>query len=854
MADKRGLRIGIAVLAGLWLADAAASGARPEDWAPATAVKRLATGTDHSCAIMGDGTVHCWGRNTVGQLGIGNLEQRNSPASVPGVRATFVSAGFNHTCVVSIDNVVLCWGGNLGGKLGTGDTLNRSSPALVANLSDVRSVSAGDQSSCAVLYDGTVRCWGSDEQGQLGDGVTSGGSTTPVQVQSLTDAVQVEVASGFATGRFACALRSNGRVSCWGEGTSGQLGNALSASRNAPVQVQGLSDAIGLALGESHACALRRTGAVVCWGDNGFGQLGNGTTDDSNVPVPVSSLTGVTSLTAGRGHTCARRVDGTVRCWGGNANGQLGDGTTQSRTQRVTVSGLASVLSIAAGFAHSCALLANDTLRCWGSSQFGQLGNGSTTQQTLPAPVSTLAGAMTARLISAGASHACAIRSTGALACWGNNGNGQLGDGTTTSRALATAVPGQTGLVALATGSFHTCTLRVDGLVSCWGSNGTGQIGNGVTGANVLSPFATSITDAVALVAGTAYTCALRVGGSVRCWGDGRLGQLGDGALVINPTPVQPSGLGSNIVALGAGVFHTCALRFDGSLRCWGRNEFGQVGDGTGLDQPTQRAVSGPANFVAVELGGEHSCAVRVTGELACWGENDQQQLGIGIADPQLTPILSPTLDKVRVVSGGGDTTCAFGRRVNAAGSRQGLVCFGRNDFGQTGAVPSAAPATQLVTAEPDAPQAEVGFQFACAIIDPGTPWCWGRNTSGQAGRGTVTNNVLPAPVPSFALNLAPDGALAAAGHGATITVLAICKEGAQARLEVAIRQGDIEAVGQGLGHCTGVLQRIDIGLRTRRGAQLDAGPVLASAVARIVAAGDVIETTQWSREVLLNP
>ena len=685
----------------------------------------VAAGTSHSCAAMADGTVMCWGDNTYGQSTVpGGLSLVESPQEItftsvapnPGnVGQTYIltatgggsgnpvtfapltpavcnledastlhllSAG---TCSVAANQS----GGN--GYAAAGQATQSFEVIAPLPLPDLApQLSAGDALACALKNDGTVVCWGENA------------------IQPPAGSTFVQISSG---GLHSCGLEADGTILCWGQNNFGQ--NDVPSS---------LTNAVQVAAGYNHTCALRHDGTVTCWGQNTLQQL--------DVPAGLSS---VTQISTSASHTCAVRSNGTVTCWGANSEGQSAV-PLNTTTYRV----------VAGGY-HTCAMNAG-TAVCWGSNDYSQLnfstldgvatfelgyhftcrlnngavdcwGDNSRGQATVPQFGATIEG------ISAGGYHACAFDSDGVVTCWGGLG-GTVPTGLNiygnqaqtinfTSSAPSPAIVGGTYSPSAAGGAsgnpvvFSSLTpgvCTVSSNIVSFVAPGQCTIVANQSGGNgyVRAPEVTqSFTVIVQLTipsiqaqitSGGFHSCAVRVDGSVTCWGRNIDGQA------TVPASISP------VARISGGGYHNCAIIADGTVRCWGLNN---------LNQSTPPA--GLSSVAKISAGSFHSCAIRTDASLVCWGWNALGQIAI-----------PASLGSVVDIGSGDRHTCA----VKADGT---VACWGSNETNQT-IVPAGLNSVVQVSS---------GSYHSCAVKRDGTVVCWGENGHGQLAVPSSLNSVV---------------------------------------------------------------------------------------------------------------
>lgn len=329
----------------------------------------------HVCATRKSGSVVCWGKNEYGQLGNGSRQDSARVVKVAGLNdAKFVAVGRDFSCALRRGGTVACWGNNEDGQLGDGKGASPGAkslrPVAVSGLRGVKQLVLGQYHGCALTSDSKVRCWGNGGDGQIGSD-RQRAFATPLPIERL--AKPKAIASGAS---HVCALETNGKVKCWGRNTEGQLGDGVSGSKLKAVDVKGIADAKSIVSGYNHVCVTRRGGAIACWGDNKSGQLGAKARGPKQATaVAMTGLKQVAQLAAGDQHTCARLQSGRVMCWGLNDQGQLGHtSSVRTRNQPTAVRGVADAVDMSLGLAHTCAVRKSGEVACWGAAADGALG------------------------------------------------------------------------------------------------------------------------------------------------------------------------------------------------------------------------------------------------------------------------------------------------------------------------------------------------------------------------------------------------------------------------------------------------------------------------------------------------
>jgi len=403
-----------------------------------------------------------------------------------------------------------------------------------------------------------------------------------------------------------------------------------------------------------------------------------------------------------------------------------------------------------AGGSHVCIVADGGAVACWGANGQGQLGDGTTTFRRNPVFVAGLTSGV--RAVATGYAHSCALMETGAVKCWGNDDYGQLGPGAGATSLVPHDVSGLPGpATAISAGGRHTCAVLISGATWCWGLNSAGQLGDGTT-VNRSAPAAvTGLPPTQAVEAGFDSTCALSTAGGIRCWGSNSSGTLGNDSHTDSSVPVQVTGLQSEVTAISMGYKHACALTTTRGLRCWGVAGWGQLGTYVGeANSPVPVAVAAvEGQVLTMSAGHSQTCAILVDRTARCWGLNSGGELGDGTTELRGTPVPVVQFDAANETLAAGGTFSEF---FTCARSGTSIQCWGENDAGQL-----AAPSAVLKSATPlrvVLPAARLEFQSVSSIVASGRgfgvqPVVRAKDVLGNAA-------IAPAPPVTVTLTLSP--------------------------------------------------------------------------------------------------
>ncbi|MDH5217756.1 MAG: hypothetical protein OEX19_08670, partial [Gammaproteobacteria bacterium] len=511
-----------------------------------------------------------------------------------------ISAGTRHSCATKQNGTAYCIGSNFSGALGISDeTLSTDSLLQSTSANNWASIAASRSShTCAVNFSGELSCWGYNNIGQLGDNTqTSRFEAMPTYLNSD------EWLSVSAGGSFTCGLDVKDDFFCWGSnnyGTPyeeifyGKLGLGRSTVALLPVQEQYKTmdwkmvvsaDGYNDFSAYNHSCGIKANGTLWCWGISGdpLGLGSNIGTQYSPIQV-MSSKTDWSLLDTNRNHTCAIDSEKFLWCWGRNNYGQLGSGESGALTSKNVpelVDNLRNWTQISTGDVHSCGIDELKQLFCWGRNQSGQLGIGQNETQVFSTPM-IVDESSTWETVSTGGDYTCGIKTDGSLWCWGDNYNGQLGNGNSGEILYTPQKIGEaTNWMSIALSMEHSCGIQNDKSLWCWGSNFYGEIGDNSDSGNVRIPTQINPTelDWLSVNTGDNNTCAVKTDNSMWCWGENHLGQLGnnDHTFTTQSIPVEVTS-NNDWKYISVGSVQACGIKLDNTLWCWGDNLNGELG------------------------------------------------------------------------------------------------------------------------------------------------------------------------------------------------------------------------------------------------------------------------------------
>jgi alpha-tubulin suppressor-like RCC1 family protein len=592
----------------------------------------------------------------------------------------------------------------------------QSYTAYDSNINIQKIVSRGNSSYLVDIYGG-LWAWGYNNYGQLGDGTTTN-RVSPVKIMD-------NVTSVSTGGNHVFAIKSDGSLWAWGYNNYGQLGDGSTTNRVSPVKI--MDNAESVAAGSSHSIVVTTDGSLWAWGYNNYGQLGDGSTTNRVSPVKIMDYAKI--IAVGSSHSIVITTDGSLWAWGYNYYGQLGDGTTSNKLTPYKV--LENVIDVTVGHNSTAVITTDESLWAWGYNNYGQLGDGTRINRSSPVFVMD-----NVSRVSTGGFHTLAIKTDGTLWAWGWNNYGQLGDGTLVNKSSPIKV--MNNVSSVATGAQHSLVSKSDSSLWSWGINIYGQLGNGTQtnsnypsmlfGLEVSLTIDKEITDRMNISVSAYNSYFVQGNSSLWGWGRNTYGQLGNGTTVENTNFVE---ILDGVKTVSAGDDYATAILNDGSLWVWGLNSKGQLGDGTTTTRLSPIKIMD--NVISV-ASGDHTMAIKSDNSLWVWGYNWAGQIGDGTQNDRLSPV--KIMDNVISVASGSNYSMA----IKTDGS---LWAWGLNTDGQLGDGTTTTRLSPVKVLE-NVKDIATGYNHTLAIKTDGSLWAWGNNSYGQLGDSTNITRISP--------------------------------------------------------------------------------------------------------------
>ena len=697
-------------------------------------------GANHSIAIKTDGTLWAWGLGTSGQLGDNTAVSRSSPVQI-GTLTTWSSVGFPGSAMgqafsaaTRTDGSLWTWGVNSAGQIGDLGGVSRSSPVQISSGGTWQNFSLGGLHMLATLGN-ALYLWGLNSSGQLGFGnVVQAGSTSinsPIMLRNSMD--WQYLAKGRVNTRHSFLIKTNGTLWGWGSNAAGQLGDNSAVTRSSPVQIGSGIPWSKVAVGASTTMALATDGTLWTWGANTNGQLGQTAVTMSN----IDRNNVWTSVSTGISFTIALKSNGTIWTWGQNANGELGLGDTINRSSPVQVGTLTNWSKVRAGNQHCAALKTDGTIWAWGNNGVGQLGVNDLVARSSPIQIGTDTNWSE---VYVGMNTTYAKKTNGSIWGWGFNGQNQLGNGTFTSVSSPIQIGTDTNWSTLSASQETVLAIKTNGTLWGWGNNSYYQLTYGVNGAG--SPVQIGTLSNWAKVesgggSGGAWTVALQTNGTLWAWGNVTSGRTG---VTIPDTP-QMVGSENYWQKIAAHILTAVAIKTDGTLWTWGYNQDGQVGDNSTATRSSPVQVGSSNDWSKLQSNtsqGYSLAAIKTDGTLWMWGKNDFGQLGQSNTVSRSSPV------QVGLSSDWNEVSCGLSHTI-ALKSNGTLWGWGLNNAGQIGnnSTTNTSSPVQIGTLTNWSKISSGGSQ-TMAIKTDSTLWAWGQNAFGQLGDGTTVPRSSP--------------------------------------------------------------------------------------------------------------